>query len=196
MPSLFSRWAAALLLLAPLALRAVDFQPLSIEALSARADWVVQGKVLSKTCLRDPAGRIYTRVELDVLDVWKGTTPSRPLRIVHGGGVLGDEQARVSGQVDYGLGEEVVAFLVRNTRGEGVTVGLMQGKFHVWAEGGIQFAASPFHGTAQQEPASPARTRENGSVVTAAHGIELGALKKRVLVSTSTSKIKSENAKR
>ena len=43
--------------------------------------------------------------------------------IVHGGGILGDRRVIVSDQVTFQPGEEVVAFLVLNQRGEGVTLG-------------------------------------------------------------------------
>jgi hypothetical protein len=124
------------------------FDPLPIESLATEADLVLQGTVLSKSCQRDPAGRIYTRIELQVAEVWKGSIPGSPFIIVHGGGVLGEEQRIVSGQVQYEVGEEVVAFLVRNSRGEGVTLGLMQGKFHVWKDAatGSKYVVSPFHG--------------------------------------------------
>jgi hypothetical protein len=149
MPSELTRrlFGAAVLLL-PFSLAAVIFEPLSIESLTRQADVILHGTVLNKTCQRDASGRIYTRIEINVTDVWKGAIAGNPLTIVHGGGVLGDRQAVVSGQVSYDVGEEVVAFLVRNQRGEGVTLGLMQGKFHVWKDtvSGAKFVVSPFHG--------------------------------------------------
>src|SRR5947207_3049369 len=65
-----------------------------------------------------------------------------PLFIVCG------RKATVSGQVEYGIGEEVVAFLVLNHRGEGVTLGLAQGKFHIGkeAETGERLVHNLFHG--------------------------------------------------
>ena len=50
-------------------------------------------------------------------------------------------------------GEEFVAFLVFNPRGEPVTIGLAQGKFHVWRDPqtGEKFANNLFHG--KPEPA-------------------------------------------
>lgn len=142
------RLFAAWLVLLPFSTAAIVMDPLSVETLTAQADVIVHGTVLSRTCQRDPAGRIYTKVELRVAEVWKGAISGSPFLIVHGGGILGDEQARVSAQVQYAIGEEVVAFLVRNERGEGVTVGLVQGKFRVWkdAAGGTPYVVSPFHG--------------------------------------------------
>jgi hypothetical protein len=145
-------------LLLPLRSFAVTFTPLSIETLGRDAQIVVQGTVASTTCQRDAQGRIYTRIELQISDVWKGAINGSPFVIVHGGGVLGDEQQRVSGQVHYRLGEEVVAFLIRNSRGEGVTLGLLQGKFHVWKDraSGEKFAVSPFHGSEESTGSSVA----------------------------------------
>jgi hypothetical protein len=128
--------------------RAVLMEPLTISALADQSELVVEGKVASKTSLRDETGRIYTRIELQVTEVWKGSISGSPFLIVQGGGVLGEEWSAVSGQVDYEPGEEVVAFLVRNHRGEGVTLGMAQGKFHVWKDPGtgVKYAANPFHG--------------------------------------------------
>src|SRR5437867_8643817 len=104
-------------------LHAVQMEPLSIEQLAQESALVVQGTVRSKSCQRDPAGRIFTKVELQVAETWKGSLTTNRISIVHGGGVLGGERSIVSGQVDYGIGEEVVAFLVLNQRGEAVTLG-------------------------------------------------------------------------
>lgn len=107
---------------------------LSIDQMTQRAQVVVQGTVKNKSCHRDSAGRIYTQVELEVDKVLKGSAASGRFTIVYGGGRIGNQTSVVPLQVDYAVGEEVVAFLVLNQRGEGVTVGLMQGKFHVWTD--------------------------------------------------------------
>ena len=54
----------------------------------------------------------------------------------------------IPGQANYEIGEEVVAFLVLNSRGEAVTLGLAHGKFHVWKhpETGEKLARNIFHG--------------------------------------------------
>jgi len=136
---------------------AVLMRPLAIDELARKADLIVQGTVLDKTCLRDDAGRIYTRVNIRVAEVWKGVLPTNApppgLTIVQGGGTVGDVREEVSGDVQYDAGEEFVAFLVYNSRGEPVTIGLAQGKFHVWRDPqtGEKFAHNLFHG--QPEPA-------------------------------------------
>ncbi len=147
-------------------LSAVLFAPLSIEQLAEKSQLILHGRVLSKSCQRDGAGRIYTRAELQVSEVWKGQVAANSFVIVHGGGVLGRERVTVSGQVDYQVGEEVVAFLVINPRGEGVSLGLAQGKFHVWQDraSGKKFAASLFHGAPPDPlPASRLQAQSSGS---------------------------------
>lgn len=123
-------------------------KPLSIEELSSKADVVVHGKVVSQTCQRDATGQIYTSVKLDIEEVWKGHVDTNSFRIVHSGGVLGDEIETCSAQVEYRIGEEVVALVALNDRGEGITLGLVQGKFEVSTDkiSGQKFARNMFHG--------------------------------------------------
>ena len=127
--------------------RADRMKPIAVETLAARADWILQGTVLSISCQKDVDGRIFTKVELQVEEAWKGTVISNRFTIVHGGGVVGDEQTAVSGQVEFKIGEEVVVYLVRNPRGDGVCIGLSQGKFKVARDAnGQKTVKNPFHG--------------------------------------------------
>jgi hypothetical protein len=129
-------------------LHSTDFRPLSIDYLSSKAALVLHGKVVGTTVQRDPDGRIYTKVELEVIDTWKGVAAAKRFTLVHSGGVLGDEWSTTPGQEQYELGEEVITFLVMNHRGEAVTLGLTQGKFHVSEEpaSGQKQAHNLFHG--------------------------------------------------
>jgi hypothetical protein len=170
-------FAVLFLMTLPRIIPADQLLPLTIQQLTDHSQLIIQGAVLSKSCQRDPAGRIYTKVELEVSDVWKGALTNRIFTIVHGGGILGDRKATVSNQVEFEIGEEVIAFLVVNQRGEGVSLGLAQGKFHVWQESATQlkFVCNPFHGN----PAAVA----NGRVVqrVASSGfLTLAELKDRV----------------
>jgi hypothetical protein len=151
---LFSYWFLAVCLFSlklPDA-NAVLMRPLTVDELARKADLIVQGTVLDKTCRRDDAGRIYTKVNIRVAEVWKGVLPTNAspngFTIVQGGGTVGDVREEVSGDVQYDVGEEFVAFLVFNSRGEPVTIGLAQGKFHVWRDPqtGEKFANNLFHG--------------------------------------------------
>jgi len=155
---------------------ATRFVPLSIEEIRDKADVIVQGVVQSKTCARDADGRIFTRIEMAVTETWKApTTLSTNVSIVQSGGILGEEGAMVAGQANYEIGEEVVAFLVANPRGELVTFGLAHGKFHVskHPKTGEKFAQNIFHG---------ARTPENASLSgSTPRALSLSELKRRVL---------------
>lgn len=130
---------------------AVRMVPLSVAQLTTKAQLVLQGSVTSKTVQRDAEGRIYTRIELRVADVWKGQPGGKTFTIVQSGGTLGEEIATVDGQEEFSIGEELVLFLVLNQRNEGVVIGLSQGKFKVRKESdGEKVAHNLFHGTASE----------------------------------------------
>jgi hypothetical protein len=139
-----------LLGLLTIAVQAERIIPLSIEELTARAELVLQGTVLSKSCQRDAAGRIYTSIEFQVAEVWKGRLTTNRITLVHGGGILGEERLHVDGQVNFRLGEEAAVFLVLNPQGEGVAIGMCQGKFNIWKDpdSGQKVTDNGFHGRA------------------------------------------------
>jgi hypothetical protein len=169
----------AWLWLIALCLHAGDLTPLTIEELTEQSALIVHGTVLSKTTQRDDAGRIYTATELKVTEVWKGAHDvTRPLTIVQGGGTLGEERATVTHQVQYEIGEEVVAFLVLNSREQAVTLGLKQGKFHVQpgAAKGEKLVHNPFHGDKSTKDSSTKAYRLPNEVP-----LTLSALKQRVM---------------
>lgn len=134
--------------LVSLPLRATIMVPLALKELTQRAELILHGTVASKVCLKDPEGRIYTRIEFKVSEVWKGVLSTNAFVIVHAGGTVGDERTVVDGEASYEVGEELVSFLRLNQRGEGVSIGLAQGKFNVWQDGatGEPFAHNLFHG--------------------------------------------------
>jgi hypothetical protein len=127
---------------------ATQFIPISVEEMTRRSELILAGKVLSKTCLSGERGMIYTRVELQVDDVWKGTLATNRYTVVQAGGVLGERKTVVNGQAQFVIGEEVVVFLVLNPAGEGITLGLAQGKFKVWTDAGsgVKLTRNLFHG--------------------------------------------------
>jgi hypothetical protein len=157
----FPCWlAATMVLLASQQLHATIMVPLAVGELTGRAELILHGTVASKICLKDSEGRIYTKIEFDVSEVWKGTLSNKVFVIVHGGGTVGDERTVVDGEANYEVGEELVAFLRLNQRGEGVSIGLAQGQFHVWKvdDTGEKFAHNLFHGKpkAAESPAQSA----------------------------------------
>jgi hypothetical protein len=148
MRSYLKAWLALWLAMLAFPALGTEFVPLSIPELTAKSDLIVRGIVKSSASKEDSAGRIFTQIELDAAEIWKGTNQPGMLTVVHGGGTVGQRRVAVSGQVQYAVGEEVVAFLVFNERGQAVTIGLAQGKFHVWtdSQSGEKLAANPFHG--------------------------------------------------
>lgn len=115
---------------------ATRFMVMTPEQLAAGAGLVIHGRVEGVTITRDGQGRIYSRVDVRPLELWKGKLETAICSIVAGGGILGETEVAAVGQVQYRVGEEVVAFLVPNPAGEWVTVGLAQGKFAVRIEEG------------------------------------------------------------
>jgi len=126
----------------------LQWRPLAVEELTEHADVVVQARVTDRQCQRDEAGRIFTRVQLTVIEVWKGNLAGTDLAVVHSGGTWAGETAALEGQVEYPPGQEVVAFLARNPKGMYVTVGLAQGKFQVirTEKASQPLVRNPFHG--------------------------------------------------
>lgn len=143
-------------------LRATIMIPLSVEDLTQRAELVLHGTVESKVCLKDPDGNIITKLGFQVAEVWKGNLSTNYFTIIHGGGTVDGLTTVVGGQAEYEIGEEVVVYLRLNERGEGVSIGLAQGKFHVWKadQTGEKFAHNLFHGEPKKsEPPAQAQLR-------------------------------------
>ena len=179
-PSIHALFVASLFA-AAFDLQAVLMKPLPLAELSQRDDLIVHGTVLSKTCQRDDAGRIFTKIELKVTEIWKGAVPGGTLTIFQGGGTVGNERVEVSGEAQYAIGEEVVAFLVVNPRGLPITLALGQGKFHVWQDRqtGEKFAHNLFHGATEQKVGSEALAPEH-TVARPAARLKLKDLKQHV----------------
>ncbi|HEY2952907.1 MAG TPA: hypothetical protein VGK40_10005 [Verrucomicrobiae bacterium] len=140
-------WLTVSLLVA-LPLLAGQVVPFTVAQLTERSQVILHAIVRSRTVQRDPQGRIYTKIELDVSDVWKGAGVTNRFLLVQAGGILGEEGMAVEGQSEFAIGEEIVAFMVLNQRGEGVILGLSQGTFRVSRDpaSGERFVHNPFHG--------------------------------------------------
>ena len=156
MKRLFRFIALTLICMVSLPLRATIMIPLAVEELSQRAELILQGAVESKMCLKDSDGNIITKISFKVSEVWKGNLTTNVFTIIHGGGTVDGLTTIVDGQAEYQIGEEVVAFLRLNERGEGVSIGLAQGKFRVWKDDatGEKFTHNLFHGKPKGTEAS------------------------------------------
>ncbi len=154
MTPLFARLFKIISLIAWGTLSAGPLIPIPIDRLTTESDLVVHADVIGKSVQKDEQGRIYTKIDLEVHEYWKGQPRTKALTVVHSGGILGNQWSTANGEVSYKLGEEVVVFLILNSRGEGVTKGMLQGKFLIQhdATGKKKYARSLFHGG---EPPSP-----------------------------------------
>lgn len=104
---------------------------LSVEALASSTDSVVRGRVLQRSATTSEDGRrVFTLVDVEVSDTWRGSAP-RTVRVIVPGGVVGNIGQRVEGAPAFAEGEEVVVFLHRAEAGGFRVAGLAQGKYSV-----------------------------------------------------------------
>jgi hypothetical protein len=108
---------------------------LSPEFLAQKAEFVVRGKVLSKTFKRDLSKRIVTEVEVQVSEVWKGEVKGSEIKLTQLGGILGEEIMTTSAQANYAIDEDVLLFLVKSDNGSLITVSAGHGKYQIDGSG-------------------------------------------------------------
>lgn len=173
-----------LVMIATFSAKAHQFIPLSIETLIEQSHWVVQGRVIEKSCHWDEYGSIFTRITLDQVDVWKGESSGETFTFIQAGGTLGDVKMVATGEPNYQLREEVVVFLSRNKRGEGVSVGMAQGKFKTWLRKSDQelMAFNLFHGAPDPEAGAGVGAQASSweEAVQKASGLTVTDLKQQV----------------
>ncbi len=159
-----------------------QFVPLSIERLIQESYWVVQGRVIEKSCHWDERGSIFTRITLDQTDVWKGESVSETFTFIQAGGTLGDLRMVAMGEPNYSLKEQVIVFLSRNQRGEGVSVGMAQGKFKVWLRESDQelMTYNLFHGAPEPDSGTGSKSAWD-TANQKAQGLTVRDLKERVI---------------
>lgn len=123
-------------LLVPFTARASMVPAMDLETLTARAERVVVGEVLSTKSDWDSQHRsIYTRIEVQVAEVWKGQKPtSGRLTIVQPGGAIGDIEMHVHGLASFQAGQRAVLFLA-GAETSSHLIGLGQGKRPLRFEG-------------------------------------------------------------
>ncbi len=129
----------ALLLVAAAPALASTAVQLDVPALTASATDVVRGRVVSSAAAwTGDHRRIVTRVEVEVLETWKGAAAGR-LTVVQPGGEVDGIGQRVAGVAQLGTGDEVVLFLERTGPHHRV-VGLAQGVYRVETDAGARQA--------------------------------------------------------
>jgi hypothetical protein len=91
--------------------------PVDVAALTAASHLILQARVASTTshwAAGGPSsGQIFTTVELEPNELWKGSAPTGLIRILVPGGAVDDLAQDVAGVATFAPGEQVVVFLVR-----------------------------------------------------------------------------------
>ena len=106
----------------------------TLQYLSQESDVIALARIETVTCLRGPRGGIYSKVSFDEGEVWKGDKTLDDLEVVQAGGTLGRTRTIVTSACEFSPGEWSVLFLKLNKTGQGVVLGLNQGRFLVDAE--------------------------------------------------------------
>ena len=105
------------LITGPLA-QATTVIPPEFEELATRSDYVVRGRVVATNAeirIKGSGKKIFTRVEVEVLEVIQGTPPVQ-LILECLGGRVGDEELIVGGAPSFVVGEESILFVSGNGR--------------------------------------------------------------------------------
>jgi len=117
------------LLVALAPLHAATLERLSLEELIQKSTEIVRGRMASsRTALRGPV--IYTFVQVQVLDRWKGPAADR-VEVAIPGGIYGRLQQSFSGAPGLEPGVDYVLFLWTGRNGITQLIGLSQGVFQV-----------------------------------------------------------------
>jgi hypothetical protein len=102
---------------------------MDLNDLSARADHIAITDVLSvRSQWDDRHNKIFTTIELSVVESWKGgAAPASHITVVQPGGTVGDVAMTVFGLSQFTPGERALVFLRGNPASAGL-VGMAQGK--------------------------------------------------------------------
>jgi hypothetical protein len=130
--------------------------PMDTQALTARADRVLLGVVESQTAhWTSDHQAIYTDVTVRVTQSYKGAAaPGERVVVRREGGNLDGLGMRVFGAAQFVVGEEVVLFTEKRG-GVAYTVGMTQGKLHVYQDAdGVKRVAADLGAVAFVNPQS------------------------------------------
>ena len=111
-------WGLLLTLITGPLAQATTVIPPEFEELATRSDYVVRGRVVATNAeirIKGSGKKIFTRVEVEVLEVIQGTPPVQ-LILECLGGRVGDEELIVGGAPSFVVGEESILFVSGNGR--------------------------------------------------------------------------------
>jgi hypothetical protein len=124
---------ALLLAVAAIPLRATSVVPPQFAELVNRSDYVVRGRVKALSYEnRTGGGRelIFTKIEVEVLEVIAGTPPESVVLVMLGG-KSGDRELVVAGVPQFKVGDEDILFVEGNGRNFYPLYAVMHGKYPV-----------------------------------------------------------------
>jgi len=124
---------AGLTLTLAIAARATTVIPPDFTEMVNGSDYIVRARVVavsSETRLRNGHERIYTNVELEVLEVIAGTPPS-PLVLTMLGGKSGSKELKVAGAPKFVVGNEDILFVQGNGQAVSPLYAMMHGQYPV-----------------------------------------------------------------
>jgi hypothetical protein len=123
--------------------RASLLRAMSLGELTSAADRIVVGTVLSVNAAWDSEHRrIFSTIEIDVDESWKGPADAHRVILVQPGGSVGDIEMTVQGMPNFSTRERALLFLQGRDRLQ--VVGMGQGKRSlVWDNAGKQWLAQP-----------------------------------------------------
>ena len=128
----FKPWIAASLLCGAMGVaNATTMVHLSTDQLVDASDLVVRGTVTEVWTEPDAQGRIWTRAQVEVLDVLKGDADAEAVVVDQPGGDWGGMHTTVYSVARFSRGEDAVLFLEQSSDGRITPVGMFQGKFTV-----------------------------------------------------------------
>lgn len=122
-----------LMLALAIAARATSVLPPNFSDLVNGSDYIVRARVkamASETRVRNGHERIYTNIELEVLEVIAGTPPS-PLILTMLGGRSGTKELKVAGAPKFAVGNEDILFVQGNGKAVTPLYAMMHGQYPV-----------------------------------------------------------------
>jgi hypothetical protein len=137
------------------------------------SDFIVRAVVKSvKSEKRDrgAGAKIYTRVELDIVEVVAGRPPPKPIVLELLGGRVGDETLTVGGMPIFRIGDEDILFVRGNGRSICPLYGMMYGRYPVVRTADGRPAVLRSDGTALRRGAEMATPLAEASATAAADG--------------------------
>lgn len=111
---------------------ATTLTQLNVDQMTDASDLVVRGTVTEIWSARDDNGLIWTRAQLEVVEVLKGDSTTSEVVVSQLGGVYMNDSAPLEGAARFSIGEEALFFLTSNKAETRLSpVGMWQGKYTV-----------------------------------------------------------------